>query len=87
VIIVQGDHGWVAADPENRMRILNAYYLPQGGDQKLYEGISPVNSFRLVLDHYFGAGYNFLKDDSYYSTYQLPFKFSYVIDHRAGCQK
>jgi len=64
IIIIQGDHGW---DPRYRNRILNAYYLPDGGDLLLYPTITPVNTFRLIFYHYFGGDYDFLKDESYFS--------------------
>jgi hypothetical protein len=48
-----------------KMGILNAYYLPGITDSHLYESITPVNSFRLVLDHYFGAGLGLLPDRNY----------------------
>ena len=48
------------------MWILNAYYLP-GYDGDLYATISPVNSFRLVFNSYFGGEYDMLEDVSYYS--------------------
>lgn len=77
VIIIQADHGpaygvgnW-GRPPEQivweRMSILSAYYLPGGGEKKLYESISPVNSFRVVFDHYFGAGLPLLEDRNYFS--------------------
>ena len=37
------------------MSILNAYYFPGGRYEGLYEAISPVNSFRVVLNTFFGA--------------------------------
>ena len=63
VIIIQGDHG----PPEtnfgpSRLAIFNAYYLPEEGDKNLYESITPVNSFRVILDHYFGTNYGLLDD-------------------------
>jgi hypothetical protein len=64
IIIVQGDHGW---DPRYRMQILNAYYLPNGGAQRIYPTITPVNTFRLIFDQYFGANFDLLPDKSYYS--------------------
>jgi hypothetical protein len=48
------------------VKILNAYYLPQGADQ-LYPSISPVNSFRLVFNSYFGTNFPLLEDVSYQS--------------------
>jgi hypothetical protein len=61
IIILQGDHGFRGS---NRQTILNAYYFPKGYD-KLYPSISPVNSFRIVLDQYFGANYPLLVDQSF----------------------
>ncbi|MCH7566770.1 MAG: sulfatase-like hydrolase/transferase, partial [Nitrospirae bacterium] len=55
IIILQGDHGTSAGG--HRMRILNAYYLPEGGEEMLYKLISPVNSFRVVFNRYFGGRY------------------------------
>jgi hypothetical protein len=64
IIIIQGDHGW---DPRYRMQIFNAYYLPGGGDKLVYPRITPVNTFRLILDRYFGGHFGLLKDQSYFS--------------------
>lgn len=85
VIILQGDHGAVIEEPQRRMSILNAYYLPLGGDQLLYENISPVNSFRLIFNHYFDGHTSFLEDKSYYSRYQTPYEFQFVPNERPGC--
>jgi hypothetical protein len=84
VIILQSDHGSgigldtrsvEATDLHERMSILNAYYMPGAGGAPLYQSISPVNSFRVVLNAYFGAGLNLLPDRSYYSTWDDPFQF------------
>ncbi len=64
IIILQGDHGvrWTEREYEQRLAILNAYYLPNGGDELLYETISPVNTFRVVFNYYFDADYELLED-------------------------
>ena len=71
IIIVQGDHGPppdLTNDPAIKMPILNAYYLPGvDPEQALYPSISPVNSFRVVLDRYFGANLPLLEDRSYFA--------------------
>jgi hypothetical protein len=59
--------------------------MPDGGDQGLYASITPVNTFRLILDHYFEAGYPLLEDISYGSSYKNPFKFTENADFREGC--
>ncbi len=66
VIIVQSDHGSALG---RRFRILNAYYLPNGGDQPLFNTISPVNSFRVVFNSYLSGDYEILDDISYDSAY------------------
>lgn len=49
-----------------RVEILNAYYFPDEAYDLLYESITPVNSFRVVFNHYFNTDYELLKDESYY---------------------
>jgi hypothetical protein len=70
VIIVQGDHGPLpdlTENPSERLPILNAYYLPGVEmDKILYPSISPVNSFRVVLNSYFGQDMPLLEDLSYF---------------------
>jgi len=87
IIILQADHGWARDEPERRMRILNAYYLPAGGDQRLYENISPVNTFRLIFNNYFDAGFPLLDDLSYYSAMSSPYNYVPIADDRAGCDE
>jgi hypothetical protein len=78
IIILQGDHGPRAMaylwDPDRTYlkeaySILNAYYLPGNGNKLLYESITPVNTFRLVFNLYFGGSYDLLKDRSYFYDY------------------
>ena len=61
IIIIQGDHGVYWGEGRGRY-ILNAYYLPGGGGEALYESISPVNTFRVVFTKCFGADYGLLPD-------------------------
>jgi hypothetical protein len=69
VIIIQGDHGaFRFDDPSQRVTILNAYYLP-GAKAVLYPTITPVNTFRIVLNSYFGQDYPLLPDVSRFSPY------------------
>lgn len=77
IIILQGDHG-LDGPLASQMAILNAYYLPRGGDQLLYETISPVNTFRIVFTYYFGGSYGLIEDISYYSRHADPFNFILV---------
>lgn len=84
IIIIQADHGpgshldWESVEntyiPE-RMSILNAYYFPDQNYNLLYPDITPVNTFRIVLDQYFGANLDLLEDRSFFSTMSRPFSF------------
>jgi hypothetical protein len=76
VIIIQADHGAMIRDIENYPEILNAYYLPGDGNSRLYPSISPVNTFRLIFNQYFGGKYPLLDDQTYISEYTSPFKFN-----------
>jgi hypothetical protein len=75
VIVLQSDEGpyegegvgWQRYERkilERKFGILNAYYLPgrPGGSPAPYPTITPVNSFRLILDRYFGARLPLLPD-------------------------
>jgi hypothetical protein len=75
IIILQADHGW---DTDTRMAIFNALYFPNGGDKVLYPTLTPVNTFRLVFDTYFGQEFPLLPDISYYSTNEDLFNFTEV---------
>ena len=87
IIVLQADHGpgafldWNSAERTclwERTAILNAYYLPGDGAERLYDTITPVNSFRVILDAYFGAELGLLEDVSYYSPWEQPYRFSPV---------
>jgi len=47
------------------MGILNAYYLPELTDSGLHESITPVNSFRVLFNHYFDADLELLPNANY----------------------
>lgn len=78
IIVIQGDHGpTVASRPRSRMSNLNAYFLP-GADQSLYPTITPVNTFRVIFNNYFGQNLQLLDDVSLYSDYEDPFNFKVI---------
>jgi len=85
IIILQADHGGISTKPDSRVKILNAYYLPDGGDRYLYPAISPVNTFRVVFNSYFEGNFDLLEDVSYFSIYQKPYDYTIIIDNRPGC--
>ncbi|HEY4798667.1 MAG TPA: sulfatase-like hydrolase/transferase, partial [Bacteroidia bacterium] len=68
VIIVQSDHGPFIQSKnfkeiyDARSMILNSYYIPYSGKEKLYPTITPVNSFRLVFNGIFKDSLPLLKD-------------------------
>ncbi len=74
IVILQGDHAPWLQSGAGRFKILSAYYLPGHADLP-YRTISPVNSFRLVFDAYFGAHYDILPDLSYYSPVPNIYEF------------
>jgi hypothetical protein len=77
IILLQGDHGpWVEPNPQHFF-ILNAYYLPGHSDQ-LYPNISPINSFRVIFNNYFGGKYDMLADVTYDSPVPNLYDFSEV---------
>lgn len=89
MIVVQADHGpgseldWESYENSNleeRTSILNAYYLPGDGEQYLYDSITPVNSFRIIFNHYFGTNYELLGDESFFSTWSQPYKLIKITD-------
>ncbi len=77
IIIIQSDHGPYDPMPNERayfnevMRILNAYYFPDMEKNGLYKSITPVNSFRVLFNDYFGANFKILPDRSYCSPIRV----------------
>jgi hypothetical protein len=88
IIIIQADHGpgadlnWESIQQSciwERSSILNAYYLPgDSGEVDPYSTITPVNTFRLVFDRYFGTQLGYLEDRTYYSPWKQPYSFTEV---------
>jgi hypothetical protein len=85
IIVLQADHGAILAPPNNRMSILNAYYLPGVPPESISADISPVNTFRLIFNHYFGGSYDFLENIAYFSVYNRPYEFTPIPNNRQGC--
>jgi hypothetical protein len=74
VIIIQGDHGYRDLSgpdkKEESMTIINAYYFPDKEYSKIYNSITPVNSFRVVFNKYLNTNLQLLKDTSYYNRFE-----------------
>lgn len=92
LIVLQGDHGpgteWfpqkvsLAERLRQRFGILNAIYLPPGVNVGLYATMTPVNTFRMILDHYFRTNLGRLEDRCYFSEYASPYAFADVTPNR-----
>ncbi len=92
IIIIASDHGPLIPGLEDwpktpskelvkkRMSILNAYYFPEGGNDLLYDSITPVNTFRILFNYYFGAKYELLEDKNYFSWANAYYEFYDVTD-------
>lgn len=89
ILILQSDHGPESLvdwnNPTNsyfkeRFAILNAYRLPPDVSIGLYDEITPVNTFRLIFNYYFGTDLPLLEDISYFSIWAHPYAFSDVTD-------
>lgn len=85
VIIIQGDHGdekylnWDSPDAQGvhvRTAILNAIYFSDGDYEMLYPTMTPVNTFRVVLNKWFGTEYPLLTDHSYSHEHSLATPFN-----------
>lgn len=94
VIIIQGDHGpanyfdMMRLDStclKERYSILNAYYFPDHNYSALYPAITPINSFRVIFNQYFGTNLELLEDKSYFSTWLAPYVLSDVSDEIQSC--
>ena len=75
VIIIEGDHGFRNLYGQKGYMIydnFSSFYFPDKNYQSLYQGISPVNSFRVVLNNFFDAKLPLLKDSSIFIPYTLP---------------
>ena len=66
IIVLQGDHGFRFLPGPNKTNeattILNAYHLPRAQPDWVYEGITPVNTFRMIFNHYFDTHYFYHPD-------------------------
>ena len=74
IIIIQSDHGPPDSifDLENdnstdkdKLRNINYYYFPDN-KKIIYDGITPVNSFRIIFQNYFESNLELLPDQNFY---------------------
>jgi hypothetical protein len=80
VIVLQADHGdekfldWEAPTAQGvnvRSAILNAIYYSDHAYDSLYPTLTPVNTFRLILNHWFGTQYPTLPDKVFFHEHPL----------------
>ena len=79
IIVLQADEGpapiihrlaskWQESNTDaiqEKTGVLNAYYLPNIDKNNFYPTITPVNTFRLIFNVYFGTDYELLEDKVY----------------------
>ena len=88
IILIQGDHGSGGASftgltdekIRQRMTILSSMHLPGEIEFIPYDGITPVNSFRLIFNNYFDTNYEFLPDKSYFGNHKNPYDLKNVTE-------
>ncbi len=82
IIIIEGDHGLLQ---DVRLKNLYAIYLPGAGMDQLYPTITPVNTFRIVFNNYFGTDLPLLEDRSYMSTFARPMELTQQFEDSPQC--
>lgn len=94
IIILQADHGpssifgkreeWLKNYSEEgvkeRSSILYAVFLPNKDYSQFYDSITPVNTFRIIFNKFFGENYELLPDKTYYTSYEKIYFFKDVTD-------
>jgi hypothetical protein len=96
IIIVQADHGpdaymdWNSGKSscmKERFSILNAYYLPNQNSIQIPEDITPVNTFPVIFNAYFGTHFDISQNHQYFATWENPFPFTNVTEiSQAPCK-
>lgn len=87
IIIIQSDHGPPdsifsinnnESTDKDKLRNINYYYFPNN-DQIIYDGITPVNSFRIIFKNYFSSDLEILPDKNFYIDENTnPYKLTQV---------
>jgi Sulfatase len=84
IIVIHSDHGPAfsgnAYSPEmlqERFRNLMAIRLPHGNENLVYDRMTSVNVFRLILDKFIDGQFDLLPDKSYFTNTDVSF-----FDHR-----
>jgi len=94
IIILQSDHGpastlgkredWSSnyseEAVEERSGILYAIFLPNGNYEEFSEAMTPVNTYGILFNKYFGEENVLLPDKTYYTSYDEIYGFYDVTD-------
>ena len=67
IIIIEGDHGFrgfKGSLTPLQFANLNVIYFPDRDYRMLYKKMSPINTFRIVLNHFFDQNFALLKDST-----------------------
>ncbi len=94
VIVLQSDHGpasifgkrknWLENYSQEGVRerssILYAVYFPDKNYQDFYQTITPVNTFRIVFDKFFGENLKLLPDKTFYTSYEEIYGFKDITE-------
>jgi len=89
IIIIQGDTGSLFTGDfsessiitiRERLSNLNAIYIPDKKYSMLYDGMTPVNTFRIIENTVFDGEYLLLKDKTYWSTKDAPLNYEDVTN-------
>jgi hypothetical protein len=90
IIILQGDTGSLITGGfsessiitiRERLSNLNAIYIPDEKYDLFYDGMTPVNTFRIIENTVFNGDYLLLKDKAYWSTKDTPHNYEDVTNH------
>lgn len=96
IIIIQSDHGigtlyidikkksFSAYELESIFGNLIACYIPGDISKQLYQSISPINLFRIVLNNFLGTHLELLKDRSYLWGLNYAYHWRDVTDRLGG---
>ena len=89
IVILQSDHGpgsglnWQDIDKtdlKERFGILNAIYFSDGDQTGLYPGMTPVNTFRVILNRITGEKLELLPDRSFFAPWFGRYRFVEVTE-------
>ena len=90
IIILQGDTGSLYTGDfsessiitiRERLSNLNAVYIPDEKYDLFYDGMTPVNTFRIIENTVFNGDYLLLEDKTYWSTKDAPHNYEDVTNH------